>query len=283
MTTDIQDIFPYDVLEEFGLTQGMIDDLPEYILSTILSGGRSPLLPIVIKTEDGTVNTYAKFRLMQSPVSPDKLDVIFYPKLKEAKLEVFSEEEKQRLLEGKTILANIDIPSVDGTTHKEECFVQIDPDTNHVFYVHTPVIGRNLRNVDSFLDLSPENMDKLLNGDIIQIDEPEPMTIGIDLFTATGVFVCQGDELNWRKVKDKGLPKYSFGVEGCWVNKDGVLSYVKEEDFDADIEEAFNSTLSAQRTKESNLLQEENTHRTTSEDSEEDNNDEKSMRRKNII
>lgn len=245
MNTYVQDIFPYEVLEEFGLTKGMIDDLPEYILSTILSGGRSPLLPIAIKTEDGTVNTYAKFRLMQSPVSPDKLDVIFYPKLKEAKLKIFSEEEKQRLLEGKTILANIDIPSVDGTTHKEECFVQIEPDTNHVFYVHTPVIGRNLRNVDSFLDLSPENMDKLLAGEIIEIEEPELMTIGIDIFTATGVFVCQGDKLNWHQVKDKGLPMYSFGVEGCWVNKEGLLSYVKEEDFDADIEAALSAKTEA--------------------------------------
>ena len=37
---------------------------------------------------------------------------------------------------------------------------------------------------------------------------------------------------------DVGMPEYSFGMEGCWVNRDGRLRYVHEEDFTSDIIEA---------------------------------------------
>lgn len=35
------------------------------------------------------------------------------------------------------------------------------------------------------------------------------------------------------------MPKYSFGNDGCWVNQDGRLSYVSEENFTKDIMDAL--------------------------------------------
>ena len=33
----------------------------------------------------------------------------------------------------------------------------------------------------------------------------------------------------------RAMPKYSFGNDGCWLNKDGRLNYVPEEEFTKDI------------------------------------------------
>ena len=45
--------FPYEELEDFGLTRNMIEDLPMDVLENILNGQRSPVLPMVKTTPDG--------------------------------------------------------------------------------------------------------------------------------------------------------------------------------------------------------------------------------------
>ncbi len=39
---------PYGILERFGLTQAMIDDLPTDVLQNIYNGRKSPVLPVHI-------------------------------------------------------------------------------------------------------------------------------------------------------------------------------------------------------------------------------------------
>ena len=41
--------YPLDILGEFGLTEEMILDLPDFVHDKIEMGGLSPLLPISIK------------------------------------------------------------------------------------------------------------------------------------------------------------------------------------------------------------------------------------------
>lgn len=43
-----RDEYPFDILGEFGLTENMIYDLPDYVHENIEMGGMSPLLPISI-------------------------------------------------------------------------------------------------------------------------------------------------------------------------------------------------------------------------------------------
>ena len=53
--TEIRDEeIPYEVLQRFGLSQEMIEDLPQSVLSAIRDGRRSPVLPICYTCEDGT-------------------------------------------------------------------------------------------------------------------------------------------------------------------------------------------------------------------------------------
>ena len=44
---------PYGILERFGLTQAMIDDLPTDVLQNIYNGRKSPVLPVHITAVDG--------------------------------------------------------------------------------------------------------------------------------------------------------------------------------------------------------------------------------------
>lgn len=235
-----QDKIPYQVLADFGLTREMIEDLPEYVLDTINRGGRSPLLPMEIPAKFGSVSCKAKFRLTNNIKEDGTAELVFYPKLHEAQLDAFTENEKALLLEGKAILASIPLPDMYNpeNTHKESCYVQIDPDTNHVFYTHSSVIARNIKGMDSELSLPIDSLKALTKGEIITINEPEFLTIGINLFSDTGLYVCHGDADTWKAMVGRSMQKYSFGVEGCWINENGNLRYVKEEDFDHEIEEA---------------------------------------------
>lgn len=221
--------FPYELLEEFGLTPSMIDDLPEHVIETLYSGGRSPLLPIIVKTDGEDIKIHAKFRLISTNEENGKFGVVFYPKMSQAPIDNFTEDEQKQLLAGHVIIADLLVGEKNAS--KTQCFVQIDKDTNHVFYVPTPVIGRNLRGVDEIIELTPEHFTALKSGDVVYVDTPEPMSIGINLFTETGVFVCSGDEANWHRVVGKSLPKYNFGIDGCWVNDNGELNYVQEDDY----------------------------------------------------
>ena len=97
---------PYKTLEGFGLTREMIDDLPLRVLQDIYSGRRSPVLPIQVDDANGnTVRCHTRFALVRR--DDGTADVLFYPVLAESHLERFSEENKQRLTEGKAIIDNL--------------------------------------------------------------------------------------------------------------------------------------------------------------------------------
>ena len=93
--------YPLDILGEFGLTEEMIYDLPDFVHETIERGGKSPLLPISVEQPFGVTRGYAKFSLVYTE---DGIDVVFYPKLNKAHLDAFNEEQKEALLAGKVIV-----------------------------------------------------------------------------------------------------------------------------------------------------------------------------------
>ena len=234
--------YPLDILAEFGLTEEMIYDLPEFVHETIERGGKSPLLPITVSQSFGLTHAYAKFCLIETE---DGIDVMFSPKLKAANLDSFNEDERQALLLGKVIVSEIEdhIITDEGVedVQRIQAFVQLDRDTNGVIYTPTQVIGRNLNAVATEYELSGDDLQSFWNGGLVTLYEEnhqgqnEPVTIGVDLFTDTGVIVVPGTADKWENTVRRIMPKYSFGNDGCWLNKDGVLSYVPEEEFTKDI------------------------------------------------
>ena len=129
---------PYGTLERFGLTQEMVEDLPYDVLQNIYNGRRSPVLPITVTTEEGETETArTRFSLVRTPEGG--VDVLFYPKLDECDLNLFNEQQKQRLLEGKAIIGYLE----SNEENKEaggKRFFQIDPESKQVLCVPMPVI-----------------------------------------------------------------------------------------------------------------------------------------------
>lgn len=241
-----RDDYPLDILKEFGLTEEMIYDLPDFVHETIERGGKSPLLPISFEQPFGVTRGYAKFSLIDTE---EGVDVLFYPKLKQSYLDAFTEEQKSVLLEGKVIVAEVDDPYItdEGVedVQRIKAFVQLDKDTNGVIYTPTQAIGRNINAISSEYNLSGDDIQCFWNGGLVTVQveteegNQEPVTIGVDLFTDTGVIVVPGTAEQWENTIRRTMPEYSFGTDGCWVNHDGRLSYIPEEEFTKDIMDAM--------------------------------------------
>ena len=226
-----EDEVPYAILEEFGLTQEMIEDLPTDVYTDILSGRLSPVLPISIKDKKGrTVSARARFKLVRD--ADDETDIVFHPRLVHCDLDCYSPREQEALRSGKAIISHA---PYDETA---KCFVQIDTGTNQVIYVPTPVIGKNISHLMDVFELSSGEIQSIQNGDVVCInDEDEDVAIGIDLTEKSGIRLVLGTREKWLKEKGEStMGRYSFGIYGCWVkDSEGNLGYVHEQDYTDEI------------------------------------------------
>ncbi len=219
---------PYEVLEQFSLTQEMIEDLPMHVLDDLCDGRHSPVLPIEVADESGE-RIKSRSRLAFIRKEDGQVDVVFYPALETSPLNDYDEVQQKQLLSGKVIIA--DAQTADG--RRSKVFVQVDPGTNQVMSVPTPVIGRNFQVLAEQMHLGTAEVKGLQHGDpLTLIVENELMTVGIDLNTRTGIRICRGDEQRWREQGKRDWDKYTFGVYGCWMmDDDGNLDYVPEEQY----------------------------------------------------
>ena len=221
---------PYRTLEQFGLTQEMVEDLPTPILDDIKAGRHSPVLPIRIKEDDGTIITSrTRFKLYRKDDSSP--DVLFYPQLLRCNLDCYNEEEQKALLAGMAIVSH------SPEDEQSKCFVQIDRDTNQVLYIPTPVIGRNLRSLMDAFHISPAGIQVIQSGTPMSfLDGNDLITAGIDLNERTGIRMIEGDTEKWKRQLNDGLDRFNFGIFGCWVKDDtGNLSYIHENDYTEEI------------------------------------------------
>ena len=219
---------PYEVLETFGLTREMIEDLPLRILQQIGNGHRSPVLPIHVKDNQGyIIKSRTRFSFIR--MDDNSVDVVFYPQLKAGRLDRFTEEERKALLEHRPVIAPVTTPE-----GKEiQAFHQIDQGTNQIIYVPTPVIGRNLEYAANEMKLTNAELTCLQKGlPVTVMDGDDLYTIGIDLNEKTGVRLTRGDEKKWRQQSKREWGKHNFGCFGCWtMDEDGNLDYVHEDDY----------------------------------------------------
>lgn len=235
--------YPLGILEEYGLTEEMIYDLPDFVHETLEMGGKSPLLPIKVQLPYGHAHAFAKFRLTETE---EGIDVLFSPKLNSADLSQFSEKEQSLLQEGRVIVAEVNdtIITDEGVedTRLIKAFVQLDRDTLGVVYCPTPFIGRNLNSTVNEYDLTGDQLKSFWEGELVTLQEEneygemEDVTIGIDLFDDKGVVIVPGDADKYLNTVRHPMPMYNFGTDGCWVNRNGHLQYVPEAEFTNDIQ-----------------------------------------------
>lgn len=244
---------PYGILETFGLTRNMIDDLPMDVLSQILSGRRSPVLPVKVEGENGEkVRSRARFSLIYG--EGGGVDVVFHPVFQpigekmcmvtrdsstgKEKLEVvdtravYSDAVVEGLKAGRVVMDYV--TANDG--RKVKSFLQLDPETNEVLAVPTAVIGRNLHTLVNEFGLTVAETNCIQNGEILTISQgDEPVSVGLDLNSPTGLRFEKGGEKRWKEGGARQWNKYSVGVFGCWVMDDGELSYMAEEEYTEEI------------------------------------------------
>lgn len=244
---------PYGILETFGLTRNMIDDLPMDVLSQILSGRRSPVLPVEVEGENGEkVRSRARFSLIYG--ENGGVDVVFHPVFQpiaekmcmvtrdsstgKEKLEVvdtravYSDAVVEGLKAGRVVMDYV--TANDG--RKVKSFLQLDPETNEVLAVPTAVIGRNLHTLVNEFGLTVAETNCIQNGEILTISQgDEPVSVGLDLNSPTGLRFEKGGEKRWKEGGARQWNKYSVGVFGCWVMDDGELSYMAEEEYTEEI------------------------------------------------
>ena len=218
---------PYGVLSQFGLTQEMIEDLPMSVLESIHEGRLSPVLPIEMKDDKGDiVKSRSRFKL--SRMEDGNVNVLFYPQFKSCDLNQYDDKQQEALLSGGAIVA------ASPEDKDVKCFVQIDPETNHVMYVPTPVIGRNIHYISERYHLTSTEIQKIQNGEALTIlsEDEDTFTVGIDLNARTGIRFAAGDEETWKRESKRDYGKYKFGIFGCWVtDNDGNMDYVEENDY----------------------------------------------------
>ena len=159
--------------------------------------------------------------------------MVFYPVLKSSQLERYDKEQQKQLLAGKAILADAET----GDGRHSKAFVQVDPETNQVLTVPTPILGRNLQVVAEEFHLGSAELNRLQHGDpLTLVVDDDPVTVGIDLRNRSGLRFCSGDEQKWREQTKLEWDKYTFGCYGCWVmGDDGTFDYVPEEEYSEEL------------------------------------------------
>ena len=244
---------PYSVLETFGLTRNMIDDLPMDVLSQIMLGQCSPVLPVEVEGENGEkVRSRARFSLVYA--QDGTVDVVFHPvfqpigeKICMVTRDLTTGKEKLKIMDTCKVYSDVVVEELkagrvvmdymtadDG--RKVKAFLQLDPETNEVLAVPTVVIGRNLQTLVGEFDLTVAETNCIQNGEVLTIaQEDEQISVGLDLNSPTGLRFEKGNEKRWKEGGMRQWNKYSVGVFGCWMMDDGELSYIREEEYTEEI------------------------------------------------
>lgn len=224
---------PIKTLERFGLTEEMINDLPETVKRDLAEGRMSPLLPISMHHPDGNVyETQARIMLV-----PGSDGVMFIPSLVACDLEKFTADERRLLEEGGAIAID-----ANRLQNDKPMYCQLDKQTNQVIMSPTEVVDRNLETVATHYRLSTSETARLQRGQPLTIIESDrEITMGVNLLAhPSGIKIVRGGIDRFNAPSIVGLPRYSFGVEGCWVSDEsGSLNYIKEENYTSEMNKAL--------------------------------------------
>ena len=219
---------PYSVLNRFGITREMIDDLPEGIMRQMREGRTTPVLPIKVIADSGeTILAAARLSLYRN--SNGDVKVMFYPKLEKVDLSHLPEQHRKSLANGEIIISEISLP--DGK--RLPAYYQIDSSTNQVMAASATVVDNNIKVIADELHLTPAETNCLRNGKpLTSQDHDKIWTIGVSLREQPGIRVVDGDEEAWRDDDRRDYGKFNFGLNGCWVaNAEGGLDYVPEDEY----------------------------------------------------
>ena len=153
---------PYELLEKHGLSQAMIDDLPQSVMNKLLHGEYTPMLPLNFKTEAGDYQLMSRIALTRT--ANQDVRVILKPKIDTSSLGLYTQEQQELLKAGKTIIG-MDPDDLRNGENNGKCFIQYDDESNQVLSVPTYAIGENIRTLTDVLGLDYDSIKNLQSGD----------------------------------------------------------------------------------------------------------------------
>lgn len=212
---DINEI-PYDILDAYGLTQEMVDDLPQPVMDRLLSGRRTPVLPFLIEGKA------QKARISLAKVDGG-VDVLVMPYSSLINMDGFTEEEQQILRNGIALLSRKD---------GSDTYYQLDDATNQIVSCPKSVIDHNIEILKNQMQMDGDTFQSMQKGEMVTMTrEGGEVSYKIDLGKENGIKVTKGNKYDASLTEEK-LPKFSFGIYGCWVKDDaGTFSYVEEDNY----------------------------------------------------
>ena len=245
---------PYELLEKHGLSQAMIDDLPQSVMNKLLHGEYTPMLPLNFKTEAGDYQLMSRIALTRT--ANQDVRVILKPKIDTSCLGLYTQEQQELLKAGKTIIG-MDPDDLRNGENNGKCFIQYDDESNQVLSVPTYAIGENIRTLTDVLGLDYDSIKNLQSGEpqttewMRSNQEKAALTIGIDLRKDLGIRIVTGNLQEYLDEDKDFKEKYNFGINGVWIaSEDGKSgTYVSEDDYTEEIKEQMK--LASQRNRES--------------------------------
>lgn len=214
---------PYDKMAPYGISQEMVDDLPQSVMEKLLSGERTPALPWVV---DGHKS---KARISLVRMDDGNVDVLVMPYSRHTNMEGFDENQQVSLLQGGVLLADR------GTGM---AYYQLDDETNQIISCPKSVIDHNIAILKQNMELTDSDSESISKGEVITfIKNKGEVTYSIDLNNENGIKMTKGTKYDVALQEEK-LPHYSFGIYGCWVNSENGLNYVHEEDYSQEMQDA---------------------------------------------
>lgn len=161
------DEIPYEILSEHGLSQEMVDDLPENVIESLLTGGRTPVLPFNIDDKKGK----ARISLVRTNAG---VDVFVMPYFSHINMEGFDEEQQKTLRSGKVLLASFE--------GKPDMYYQLDETTNQIVSCPKSVIEHNLEILTKQVGVPEESAKQLSTGEVITFTKDQGcVTYSVDL------------------------------------------------------------------------------------------------------
>ena len=222
---------PYNILSQYGLSQQMIDDLPEQAMDSLLGGSMTPLLPMVGKDKNGkTIKRKAAIALVRTD---DGINVILSTPWKENSLEGYTEEQQHELRAGKVLLIN--------EQEDKSFYVQLDDITNKVMTSPAETIQHNILIYKEKIGWDDLTADNIMLGKVVTFHSGSQfVTYGVDLHSNTGIRAVAGTTVDWEEKKNK-LPIHGFGIYGCWVSdgNNSFKEYIPEENYTEEMNREF--------------------------------------------
>lgn len=223
---------PYEKFESIGLTQEMVDDLPELVMKKLLAGNWTPVLPVSVDLGDGVKRTIQARLCLER--RGEGVNILIAPRSEMADLEDFTPNEQNTLRSGKVIITKM--------SGKEQCFVQLDDKTNRVLYIPVSLMEDNLATLQHKLELSNEQVAQMCTGNVLSVDKQEgKITFGLDFLADGGIKVVSGDKEEYDNAASRELPTYNFGIYGCWIKEadNSFTSYIPEDNYTEEMQKEF--------------------------------------------